>query len=81
MDLPFRFDAKAAVEGARDYGVIILPVSFFAPDDSQDRRIRFSFSAPDHEQIRRGVISLFGDGAAAVALVALGADEVSDGHH
>lgn len=58
MDLPFRFDAEAVVECANHYGVIVLPMSFFALDDSQDCRIRLSFSAVDPQQIRRGINSL-----------------------
>ena len=58
LDLPFRFDVEAAVECATNYGVIVMPMSFFALDNSQDHRIRLSFSAADAQQIRAGVASL-----------------------
>jgi len=58
VDLPFRFDAEAVRECATNYGVIVMPMSFFALDNSQDQRIRLSFSAVNPEQIRIGLASL-----------------------
>lgn len=58
MDLPFRFNGNAAAECAAEDGVIVMPMSFFALDNSQDHRIRLSFSAVDPEQIRVGISSL-----------------------
>jgi (S)-3,5-dihydroxyphenylglycine transaminase len=47
VDLPFRF--------VNQHGVIVMPMSFFALDDSQDQRVRLAFSAVGPEQIRTGV--------------------------
>jgi (S)-3,5-dihydroxyphenylglycine transaminase len=58
VDLPFRFDAAAVRECATRFGVIIMPMGFFALDGSQDRRIRLSFSAVDPERLRTGVKAL-----------------------
>ncbi|RUL69269.1 PLP-dependent aminotransferase family protein [Dyella choica] len=58
MDLPFRFTADAVVECATRFQVIVMPLAFFALDDSQDRRIRLAFSAVDRDDIASGVASL-----------------------
>lgn len=58
MDLPLRFDGNSAAECAAEHGVIVMPMSFFALDESQDYRIRLSFSAVDPDQIRVGISSL-----------------------
>jgi (S)-3,5-dihydroxyphenylglycine transaminase len=58
VDLPFQFNAESVVECATDYGVIAMPMSFFALDSSQDHRLRLSFSAVDAQQIRSGISSL-----------------------
>jgi len=58
LDLPFRFDADAVTECAERYGVIVMPMSFFALDDSQDRRVRLAFSAVEPAQIRVGISNL-----------------------
>lgn len=58
LDLPFRFDAAAVTKCANDYGVIVMPMAFFALDASQDHRIRLAFSAVDGEQIATGVANL-----------------------
>jgi (S)-3,5-dihydroxyphenylglycine transaminase len=58
LDLPFRFDAEAVVECATHYGVIVMPMSFFSLDDSQDQRIRLAFSGLNPQQIRVGITSL-----------------------
>jgi (S)-3,5-dihydroxyphenylglycine transaminase len=58
LDLPFRFDAEAVLECATHYGVIVMPMSFFSLDNSQDQRVRLAFSDVDPQQIRVGVTSL-----------------------
>ncbi|MCW1413725.1 PLP-dependent aminotransferase family protein [Rhizobium sp. 1AS11] len=58
LDLPFRFSAESMNECARDDNVIVMPMSFFALDDSQDYRIRLAFSAVTPEQIRTSVTGL-----------------------
>jgi (S)-3,5-dihydroxyphenylglycine transaminase len=58
LDLPFRFDAAAVRDCATRFGVIAMPMAFFALDGSQDRRIRLSFSAVDPERLRAGVTAL-----------------------
>jgi (S)-3,5-dihydroxyphenylglycine transaminase len=58
LDLPFRFDVQDVAECASDYGVIVMPMAFFAFDGSQDRRIRLAFSNADVGQIREGIVSL-----------------------
>ncbi|MFL9875103.1 aminotransferase-like domain-containing protein [Paraburkholderia megapolitana] len=60
MDLPFEFDAQAVTDCATRYGVIVMPMSFFALDASQNRRIRLAFSAMTPPQIRAGVAALGG---------------------
>lgn len=57
LELPFPFDANDVRECAADYGVIVMPMSFFALDDSQQRRVRFSFSNLAPEQVERGIAS------------------------
>jgi len=58
LDLPFRFDANAVTECATNYGVIVMPMAFFAFDSSQDQRIRLAFSSAEPEQICEGVNAL-----------------------
>jgi len=58
LDLPFRFDADAVAECANEHGVIVMPMSFFALDASQDRRIRLAFSAVEPAQIAAGIRAL-----------------------
>ncbi|WP_352957875.1 PLP-dependent aminotransferase family protein [Mesorhizobium sp. M1156] len=58
LDLPFRFGADSADECARCDNVIVMPMSFFALDNSQDCRIRLAFSAVTPEQIRTSVTGL-----------------------
>ncbi len=57
LDLPFPFDANDAVECAADYSVIVMPMSFFALDDSQRQRVRLSFSNVTPEQLEHGIAS------------------------
>jgi (S)-3,5-dihydroxyphenylglycine transaminase len=58
LDLPFRFGAESATECAMHDNVIVMPLSFFALDNSQDCRIRLAFSAVTPEQIRTSVTGL-----------------------
>jgi (S)-3,5-dihydroxyphenylglycine transaminase len=58
LNLPFRFGADAVTECAMNYGVIVMPMSFFALDDSQDQRVRLAFSGTDSQRIRAGVTAL-----------------------
>jgi (S)-3,5-dihydroxyphenylglycine transaminase len=58
LDLPFQFGAGDVVDCATNYGVIVMPMSFFAFDDSQDQRVRLSFSAAEPQQIRLAISSL-----------------------
>lgn len=58
MDLPFKFDAGHVAQCATDHGVIVMPMSFFAFDESQDHRIRLAFSSIDPPGIRAGITSL-----------------------
>jgi (S)-3,5-dihydroxyphenylglycine transaminase len=58
LDLPFQFDAHAVTECATNYGVIVMPMAFFALDSSQDQRVRLAFSAVEPNLIREGVNGL-----------------------
>lgn len=58
VDLPFRFEAHDVIECAVKHGVLVMPMSFFAQDDSQDYRVRLSFSGVDREKIQIGVRAL-----------------------
>ena len=58
VDVPMRFDGDAVTECATRDGVIVLPMSFFAFDASQDHRIRLAFSAVEPDRIRAGVHGL-----------------------
>jgi (S)-3,5-dihydroxyphenylglycine transaminase len=55
VELPFEFGAQAVTECATQHGVIVMPMSFFALDGSQNRRVRLAFSAMTDAQIRAGV--------------------------
>ncbi|WEN15092.1 PLP-dependent aminotransferase family protein [Rhodanobacter sp. AS-Z3] len=58
VDVPMRFDGDAATECATRDGVIVLPMSFFAFDATQDQRIRLAFSAVEPDRIRAGIVGL-----------------------
>jgi (S)-3,5-dihydroxyphenylglycine transaminase len=58
LDLPFIFDANCVAECATNYGVIVMPMSFFALDTSQDSRIRLAFSSVTPSQIGAGIAAL-----------------------
>ena len=57
LDLPFAFDAADARACAADYGVIVMPMSFFALDDSQCRRVR-AFSCLEPGELATAVRGL-----------------------
>ncbi len=55
VDLPFEFGAAEVEACARDYGVIVCPMSFFALSGGRERQVRLSFSYVTPEQIEDGV--------------------------
>lgn len=59
MRLPFAFGQREAEVCAGDYGVLVLPLSFFALDRSQDCSIRLAFSNVSHAQIDSGIERLY----------------------
>jgi (S)-3,5-dihydroxyphenylglycine transaminase len=58
LDLPFEVDGTVANECASKFGVIVMPMAFFALDSSQNKRVRLAFSSASHEQISKGVEAL-----------------------
>ncbi len=54
-NLPFVFDDSCLQDCARDYGVVVCPMSHFALRPGRERQVRFSFSYVDEEQIDEGV--------------------------
>jgi len=55
ISLPFPMDLNDTLECARDYGVIVMPMRFFALDRSQDNVVRLAFSAISAQQVERGI--------------------------
>lgn len=55
LHLPFEFGASEMALCAREYGVIAMPMSFFALDGSRRTSVRIAFSNVQPEQIRVGV--------------------------
>ena len=55
VHLPFPFGEHEVNTCAQDYGVLVLPLSFFALDKSQDCSIRLAFSNVGHDDITRGI--------------------------
>jgi (S)-3,5-dihydroxyphenylglycine transaminase len=55
LEVPFRFCQEELINCANDYGVIVMPMSYFSLDDSQDQRIRLAFSGTNSNQIRAGI--------------------------
>jgi (S)-3,5-dihydroxyphenylglycine transaminase len=55
VDLPFAFGEAEVEACARDYGVIVCPMSFFALSGGRERQVRLSFSYVTPEQIEEGV--------------------------
>jgi len=57
VDVPFAFDDECVEACARDYGVIVCPVSYFALTKGREQQVRLSFSYVDEEQIDQGIAS------------------------
>lgn len=55
LTLPFAFRRDEMIVCAKDHGVIVMPMSFFALDDSQENVVRVSFSNVSPDAIRAGV--------------------------
>jgi len=55
LELPFAFGEREVFRCAQDYQVVPLPMSFFALDGSQDKRVRMAFSNVSEAQITAGV--------------------------
>ena len=53
--LPFEFDDGCLQACARDYGVIVCPMSHFALSPGRERQVRLSFSYVTEEQIDEGI--------------------------
>ena len=54
VQTPMVFDDTAVVEAARDFDVIVCPMSMFRIDGAPERRIRLSFSHASEAQIAEG---------------------------
>lgn len=55
VNLPFAFKAREAHICASDYGVLAMPLSFFALNDAHDNCVRLAFSNATPEAIRTGI--------------------------
>lgn len=55
LSLPFEFTPERLTECARDYGVIVCPMSFFALTSGRERQVRLSFSYVTEAQIEEGI--------------------------
>jgi (S)-3,5-dihydroxyphenylglycine transaminase len=55
VDVPFVFGDAEVEACARDYGVIVCPVSYFALSPGRERQVRLSFSYVSQEQIEEGI--------------------------
>jgi (S)-3,5-dihydroxyphenylglycine transaminase len=53
--LPFELDGECLQACARDYGVIVCPMSFFALSPGRERQVRLSFSYVTEAQIEEGI--------------------------
>ncbi|MDO8310381.1 MAG: PLP-dependent aminotransferase family protein [Sideroxyarcus sp.] len=58
VDLPFEFEAQEAWQCAADYRVIVLPLSFFALVQGEEKRIRLAYSNATAPQIEQGIQNL-----------------------
>ena len=58
LEFPERLDLRAAMEDAKEYGVLYAPGDAFYPDGRGRNCIRLGFSRLEPEQIRRGVALL-----------------------
>lgn len=55
LSLPFEFDDACLQTCARDFGVIVCPMSFFSLAGGRERQVRLSFSYVTPEQIEEGI--------------------------
>jgi (S)-3,5-dihydroxyphenylglycine transaminase len=55
VDVPFVFGDAEVEACARDYGVIVCPVSYFALTPGRERQVRLSFSYVSQQQIEEGI--------------------------
>ncbi|MDP9122403.1 MAG: PLP-dependent aminotransferase family protein [Acidobacteriota bacterium] len=55
LDLPFEFDQESLETCARDYGVVVCPMTFFALSSGRERQVRLAFSYVTPAQIEEGV--------------------------
>lgn len=55
VEVPFVVDDAGVEACARDYGVIVCPVSYFALLPGRERQVRLSFSYVTEEQIAEGI--------------------------
>ncbi|HYN20215.1 MAG TPA: PLP-dependent aminotransferase family protein [Thermoanaerobaculia bacterium] len=55
LSLPFEFDDDCLQACARDFGVIVCPMSFFSLAGGREREVRLSFSYVTPEQIEEGI--------------------------
>jgi (S)-3,5-dihydroxyphenylglycine transaminase len=55
VHLPFVVDDAALQECARDYGVIVCPMSYFSLTGGRERQVRLSFSYVTEAQIEEGI--------------------------
>jgi (S)-3,5-dihydroxyphenylglycine transaminase len=55
VTLPFEFTDECLTACARDYGVIVCPLRFFALTPGRERQVRLSFSYVDEERIAEGI--------------------------
>jgi (S)-3,5-dihydroxyphenylglycine transaminase len=55
LTLPFEFTDECLTACARDYGVIVCPMRFFALSPGRERQVRLSFSYVTEEQIDEGI--------------------------
>ena len=58
LSLPFDFTDDDLTACARDYGVIVCPMRFFALTPGRERQVRLSFSYVTEEQIAEGIARL-----------------------
>lgn len=58
LDLPFEFSDECLEACARDFGVVVCPMSFFALTPGRERQVRLAFSYVGGEQIAEGVARL-----------------------
>jgi (S)-3,5-dihydroxyphenylglycine transaminase len=73
LDLPFEFTDEDLLACARDYGVIVCPMRFFALTPGRERQVRLAFSYVTGEQIAEGIarFARFVRGRAAAARPAM----------